>query len=59
VAEILLSQRGWGRVKCRKFLLQNDVPEQRTIRELTDRQRERVVAELRRQHGRMANAAAP
>jgi len=58
VAEILQSQRGWGRVKCRKFLLQNDIPEQKTVRELTDRQRDHVAAELMRQQSRMATPPA-
>jgi hypothetical protein len=49
VREILLSQRGWGRVKCTRFLAKNDIPEQKTIRDLTERQRLQLAAELRRQ----------
>jgi hypothetical protein len=49
VREVLLSQRGWGRVKCTRFLAKNDIPEQKTIRDLTERQRLQLAAELRRQ----------
>jgi hypothetical protein len=49
VAEILLSQRGWGRVKCAKFLVQNEIAERKTVGDLTDRQRDRLAGELTRQ----------
>ena len=47
VAALLVSQRGWGRVKSRRFLLSNDVGESRKLGELGQRQRELLAAELR------------
>lgn len=47
VAALLLSQRGWGRVKTRRFLSSNDVTETRKLGELSQRQRELLAAELR------------
>ena len=46
VAALLVSQRGWGRVKSSRFLLSNDVSETRTLGELSQRQRELLAAEL-------------
>jgi hypothetical protein len=47
VAALLVSQRGWGRVKSSRFLLSNDVGESRKLGELSQRQRELLAAELR------------
>jgi hypothetical protein len=47
VAALLLSQRGWGRIKSRRFLSSNDVSETRKVGELSQRQREVLAAELR------------
>jgi hypothetical protein len=47
VAALLVSQRGWGRVKSRRFLSTNDVSETRKLGELSQRQRELLAAELR------------
>lgn len=44
VADLLMSQRRWGRTRCRRFLAQAGLPETKTIGSLTDRQR-RVIAE--------------
>ena len=47
LAALLLSQRGWGRIKTRRFLASNDVSETRKLGELSQRQRELLAAELR------------
>jgi hypothetical protein len=47
VAALLVSQRGWGRVKCGRFLLSNDVGETRKLGDLSQRQRELLAADLR------------
>ena len=47
LAALLLSQRGWGRIKTRRFLSSNDVSETRKLGELSQRQRELLAAELR------------
>jgi hypothetical protein len=47
VAALLVSQRGWGRIKSRRFLSSNDVGETRKLGELSQRQRELLAAELR------------
>src|SRR6201985_1378012 len=47
VAALLLSQRGWGRIKTRRFLASNEVSETRKLGELSQRQRELLAAELR------------
>jgi hypothetical protein len=47
VVALLVSQRGWGRVKSSRFLLSNDVSETRKLGELSQRQRELLAAELR------------
>jgi hypothetical protein len=44
VADLLMSQRRWGRTRCRRFLAQAGLSETKRIGSLTDRQR-RVVAD--------------
>jgi hypothetical protein len=46
VAELLVSQRGWGRVKCRKFLEKNQISESKNVRDLTERQRWLLAGQL-------------
>ncbi|MGZ4230809.1 MAG: hypothetical protein ACXVVQ_05215 [Solirubrobacteraceae bacterium] len=47
VSALLVSQRGWGRIKSRRFLSSNDVSETRKLGELSQRQRELLAADLR------------
>jgi hypothetical protein len=47
IAALLVSQRGWGRIKSRRFLSSNDVSETRKLGELSQRQRELLATELR------------
>lgn len=44
VADLLMSQRRWGRTRCRKFLAAVPIPENKTIGSMTERQR-RALAE--------------
>jgi hypothetical protein len=44
VSDLLMSQRRWGRTRCRRFLAQASLSETKTIGKLTERQR-RVVAD--------------
>lgn len=45
VAQVLLSQRGWGEARCRAFLAHVAIREDKQIGSLTERQR-RAVASL-------------
>jgi hypothetical protein len=45
IADLLMSQRRWGRTRCRRLLAQVPLSETKTIGSLTDRQR-RAVAGL-------------
>ncbi len=46
VADLLLSQRRWGRSRCRKFLGRNHISEVKTIGALTKRQRWMLAEQL-------------
>jgi hypothetical protein len=46
VGDLLLSQRRWGRSRCRKFLMRNQINEKKQIGDLTDRQRRLLAAQL-------------
>lgn len=46
VADLLLSQRRWGRTRCRKFLVALPMSETKTIGSMTERQRTAVAAVL-------------
>jgi hypothetical protein len=66
VGALLVSQRGWGRIKSRRFLSSNDVSETRKLGELSQRQRELLAADLRaldpfsaRLHDRAASQPLP
>ena len=48
IAELLMSQPRWGRVKCRKFLAQNQIAESKMVRDLTERQRRLLADQLDR-----------
>lgn len=47
VGELLMSQRGWGAARCRRFLLRSQISERKPLGDLTDRQRHVLAAELR------------
>jgi hypothetical protein len=46
VGELLISQRGWGRVRARRLLQSLAVPENKQIGTLTERQRVAIAAVL-------------
>jgi hypothetical protein len=46
VGDLLMSQRGWGRVRARRLLLSLAVPENKQIGTLTERQRLAIAAIL-------------
>jgi hypothetical protein len=46
VGELLMSQRRWGRTRCRKFLAHNQISEMKPVRSLTERQRRLLAAQL-------------
>ncbi|MGD0198850.1 MAG: hypothetical protein ABSC56_13205 [Solirubrobacteraceae bacterium] len=47
VIDLLMSQRGWGRARCRWFLRAIPLSESKTIGSMTDRQKHLVLATLR------------
>jgi hypothetical protein len=46
VSDLLMSQRRWGRARCRRVLIALGVPENKRIGTLTDRQRLALAAVL-------------
>jgi hypothetical protein len=46
VADLLMSQRRWGRTRCRKFLASIQMSENKTIGSMTERQRRTLTAML-------------
>jgi len=46
VSDLLMSQRRWGRTRCRKFLATIPLAENKTIGSMTDRQRRALAASL-------------
>jgi hypothetical protein len=46
VADLLMSQRRWGRTRCRKFLTSIPMSENKTIGSMTERQRRILTAVL-------------
>src|SRR5438445_10133073 len=52
ISDLLLSQRRWGRTRCRKFLTSIQMSENKTIGSLTERQR-RTLAALLQANGRL------
>jgi hypothetical protein len=57
VADLLMTQRRWGRTRCRKLLQSIPVSETKTVGALTDRQRHAIVDALAR-HGADSGTAA-
>ena len=46
LSELLMSQRRWGRMRCRRLLLAVELPENKRLGTLTERQRGALVAAL-------------
>jgi hypothetical protein len=55
IMDLLMSQRRWGRTRCRKFLTSIQMSENKTVGALTERQR-RTLAALLSAKGRMDDA---
>jgi hypothetical protein len=47
LSDLLMSQRRWGRARCRRVLLSVGLPENKQIGTLTDRQRRALATTLR------------
>lgn len=47
LSDLLMSQRRWGRARCRRVLLSLGLPENKQVGTLTDRQRQALAATLR------------
>ena len=47
LSDLLMSQRRWGRARCRRVLLSLGLPENKQIGTLTDRQRRALASTLR------------
>ena len=54
ISDLLMSQRRWGRTRCRRLLLSIQVPENKTVGSLTDRQRRALAGMLAETLGRSA-----
>ena len=48
LGDLLMSQRRWGRTRCRKFLVQNEISEVKQVGTLTERQRRMLASKLAR-----------
>ena len=46
LSDLLMSQRRWGRARCRRVLISLGLPENKQVGTLTDRQRRALAAEL-------------
>ena len=51
VSDLLMSQKRWGRARCRRLLLSLGVPENKQIGTLTERQRAGLAAVLEAKEG--------
>ena len=57
VSDLLMSQKRWGRTRCRRLLVSLGVPENKQIGTLTERQRLALAAVLTAKRGPVAPAA--
>jgi hypothetical protein len=46
ISDLLMSQRRWGRARCRRLLVSLNIPENKEIGKFTDRQRTALVVGL-------------
>lgn len=46
ISELLMSQRRWGRARCRRLLVSLGIPENKRLGTLTERQRQMLAAML-------------
>src|SRR4051794_41339667 len=58
ISDLLMSQKRWGRTRCRRLLVSLGIPENKQIGTLTERQRLALAAVLAAERATMATAAA-
>ena len=56
LSDLLMSQRRWGRARCRRVLLSLGLPENKQIGTLTDRQRRALASTLKERAGTRTHA---
>ena len=56
ISDLLMSQKRWGRARCRRLLLSLGIPENKEVGKLTERQRRALAATL---SARTGHAPAP
>jgi len=59
ISELLMSQRRWGRTRCRRILLSLGLPENKQIGTMTERQRTALAALLSAKMGAPRATRAP
>ena len=47
ISDLLMSQRRWGQTRCRKFLAQVPLSENKTVGSITERQSRRLAEHAR------------
>jgi hypothetical protein len=57
ISDLLMSQRRWGRARCRRLLVSLGVPENKQVGTLTERQRLALAAVLTAKHAPAGNPA--
>jgi hypothetical protein len=50
ISDLLMSQKRWGRARCRRLLMSIGVPENKPVGTLTERQRAALAEMLRSKH---------
>jgi hypothetical protein len=59
ISDLLMSQKRWGRARCRRLLLSIGIPENKTIGSMTDRQRSALADLLRSKRPSASPADSP
>jgi hypothetical protein len=58
ISDLLMSQKRWGRARCRRLLTSIGVPENKQVGTLTERQRAALAEVLRSKHPSAVSSAA-
>jgi hypothetical protein len=59
ISDLLMSQRRWGRARCRRLLVSLGIPENKQIGTFTERQRSALVAGLSARYSESGTVPAP
>ena len=59
ISDLLMSQKRWGRTRCRRLLIAHSVPENKEVGTLTERQRLALSAVLAAKHAQVERPPAP